>query len=335
MKAAVLDAVGTTPRFGDFPDPVPAEGEVLVQVTAAPVNNIDRMLAAGTHYSSLPGFPAVPGTSGVGRLPDGTRVAFGNVAPPYGAFAERAVVKKEYTFPLPDGVTDSTAAVLPNPALSALMPLRTHGFKAGDNILILGATGVAGRLAVQLARHSGAGHTVAAGRDAASLAELPGLGADATVDLNAGADELLERFRSEHAAHPFDLVLDFVWGRPAELLLQAFTGHDAAAPVTQRTRFVQIGESAGPDLRLSAATLRSAPVVLYGSGGGSVMLEDLQKLPEYWGEVLELAAAGVLSVETEPVPLSAVESAWAHPLPSGRRLVLLPYSAGSFTPHQK
>ena len=331
MKAAVLHTTGTSPSYEDFPSRAPAEGEVEITVTAAPVNNIDRMLAAGTHYSSLPELPAVLGTGGIGRLADGTRVAFGNVPAPYGAFADTVTVRKDYTSPVPDGLDDVTAAVLPNPALSVLMPLRSHGFQPGEHVLILGATGVAGRLAIQLARHFGAGRITAAGRDPASLAELPGLGADATITLTEPAEQLQEQFRAEHAATPVDLVLDLVWGRPAELLLRAFTGHDVAEPATRQTRFIQIGESAGAELNLAAATLRSAPVSLHGSGGGSVQLEDLQKIPDYYAEVLELAAAGVLNVETEQVPLSGVARAWTAPLPSGRRLVLLP---GADT-HQK
>lgn len=115
MKAAVLHQVGGVPRYEDFPDPVAGEGEVIINVKAVAVENIDKMIAAGTHFASkqfMAQVPAIPGFDGVGTLPDGTLVGFGNTKPPYGALAEKAVVAESNVVPAPEGIDPAVAAVL-------------------------------------------------------------------------------------------------------------------------------------------------------------------------------------------------------------------------------
>src|SRR5438093_8691499 len=198
MKAAILRALGKPPRFEEFPDPKPSQGEVIVHVKAASLKNIDKMLASGSHYDSHRQLPVVCGKDGVGVLDDGTRVFCGGSRPPYGTMAERSVVSRTWCLPIPDGVDDVTAAALPNPALSSWLPLVWRAqLKPGETVLILGATGVAGKLAVQIAKHLGAGRVVAAGRSKQVLERLPDLGADAIVTLDQPDREVAAAFIRE------------------------------------------------------------------------------------------------------------------------------------------
>ena len=321
MKAAVLHELGKAPRFEDFPDPRPREGEVLARVRAASLKNVDKAMASGSHYGSPRSLPAVCGIDGLAVLDDGTRVFSGGCRPPYGMMAERAAVPRAFCVPVPDGVDDATAAALPNPALSSWLPLLWRAkLQPGETVLILGATGVAGRLAIRIAKHLGAGRVVAAGRNERILATLPGLGADATISLARPDEELKAAFVREHERKPFDVVLDYVWGRPTEILLDALTGHDLAA-ASRPLRLIEIGEMAGATISLSAAALRSSGIEIYGSGGGSVPHEAIfEAFPKLWA----LAASGMLPIETEPVPLAEVENAWRRENLAGRRLVIIP-----------
>jgi NADPH2:quinone reductase len=234
--------------------------------------------------------------------------------------AETTVVPRAFCLPVPDAVDDLTAAALPNPAMSSWLALAWRAkLQPGETVLILGATGVAGRLAVQVARHLGAGRVVGAGRNAEALAALAGLGADATIRLEGSDSELEEAF-ARQAGDGYDVVLDYLWGRPTEALVAALTGHDLMAEPT-RTRLVQIGEVAGPILRLPAEAVRSSGLEVMGSGGGSIPPAAIfETFPRLW----ELAAKGELRIDVEPVPLSDVEAAWQRRDLSGRRLVRIP-----------
>jgi NADPH:quinone reductase-like Zn-dependent oxidoreductase len=317
MQAAVLHALGQVPRCDTFPDPVANDGEVLVSVHAAALKPVDKQLASGAHYASARPFPAVCGTDGVGHLEDGTRVFFGGARAPYGAMAELTVVPRPFTFPVPEGVSDEIAAALPNPGVSGWLALAFRArLQTGENVLILGATGISGRLTIRIAKILGAGRVVAAGRDPQMLKTLPALGADATIALNA--PDLGEAIAHEAGDSGFQVVVDYVWGRPAEAFLASATSRKFTALRTE-IRYVQVGESAGPIISLPAAVLRSTAITMMGTAGippGPVLADALQK-------VLAHAARGDLHVDTEPVPLARVESAWRSE-PSGRRLVIIP-----------
>jgi NADPH:quinone reductase-like Zn-dependent oxidoreductase len=317
MQAAVLHALGQAPRCETFPDPVANDGEVLVNVHAAALKPIDKQLASGAHYASARLFPAVCGTDGVGHLEDGTRVFFGGARPPYGAMAQLTVVPRPFTFPVPEGVSDETAAALPNPGVSGWLALAFRArLQPGENVLILGATGIAGKLTIRIAKILGAGRVVAAGRDPQVLKTLPALGADATISLNA--PDLGEAIAHEAGDSGFQVVVDYVWGGPAEAFLASATSRKFTA-IRSEIRYVQVGESAGPVISLPAAVLRSTAITMMGTAGippGPVLADALQK-------VLAHAARGDLHVDTEPVPLAQVESAWRSE-PSGRRLVIIP-----------
>ena len=321
MKAAVLRTLGKPPRFEEFPDPKPSQGEVIVHVKAASLKNIDRMMAIGSHYDSHRELPVVCGTDGVGILDDGTRVFCGGSRPPYGMMAERTVVSRTWCLPIPDGVDDVTAAALPNPALSSWLSLVWRAqIKRGETALILGATGVAGKLAIQIAKHLGAGRVVAAGRNEQVLGTLNDLGADATIQLDQPDKELTEAFIREAGHRPFDVIVDYLWGHPTEVLLGALTGHDLTAE-SNRTRLVEVGEMAGPTIVLPAAALRSSGLELYGGGGGSIPPKVIfDAFPQIWA----LAASGKLRIDIEQASLPDVEILWQRQDSPGRRFVIIP-----------
>jgi NADPH2:quinone reductase len=305
----------------EFPDPEPSQGEVIVRVKAASLKNIDKMMASGSHYGSYTELPVVCGTDGVGFLEDGTWVFCGGSRHPYGMFAERSVVSRRWCLPIPDGVDDVTAAALPNPALSSWLPLVWHAqLKRGETVLILGATGVACKLAVQIAKHLGAGRVVAAGRNEQVLKTLNDQGADATIHLDRPDKELAEAFTHEVCYKRFDVVIDYLWGHPTEVLLDTLTGHDLKAEVT-RTRLVEVGEVAGPSIILPAAALRSSGLEIFGSGGGSIAPKAIfDTFPQLWA----LAGSGKLHIDTEQAALADVEAIWQRQNLLGRRLVIIP-----------
>lgn len=305
MKAAVVEAFDRAPQYKDFADPVAGDGEVLVDVKAAGLHPIVKALASGKHYGSTGELPLVPGVDGVGRLADGRRVFFGMTHPPYGTFAERSVTRPFMCVPVPDGLEDATAAALANPGMSSRAALMRAGFAAGESVLILGATGSAGRLAVQIARRLGAKRIVGAGRNAKSLSELTGLGADAVISLEQERKALVEAFR-QTIAGGIDVVLDYLWGQPAEILLEAVSQKGLTHAAT-RIRYVQIGNSAGPTINLAAATLRSSGLELLGSGFGSASIEQILQAV---GELFKEAAKKPFQNAVKTAPLRDVETLW-------------------------
>ena len=320
MHAAVLHTIGEPPRYQEFPEPVVAnqEAEAIVHVHAASLKPIDKQMASGSHYASRRELPCVCGSDGVGHLEDGQRVFFGGPRPPHGAMAERTVVPRAFTFPVPDNVDDETAAALPNPGVSAWLSLSYRAkLAAGENVLILGATGVTGKLAVKIAKLLGAARVVAAGRNQQQLSKLHDLGADATISLAMPETELIEAFRREAGQSGFQVVIDYVWGRPAEVFLTAMTRNEFAV-MQSETRFVQVGESAGPTITLPAAVLRSTALTILGTAG----IPPFNVLREAFEQVMTHASKGELQVDTERVPLAEVENAWRGAEP-GRRLVIV------------
>src|SRR6185436_13145264 len=213
MKAAVLHQFGTTPKFEEFPDPPIEEGQLLVHVKAVALENIDKALANGSHFAAkqiLPQLPAVVGLDGIGMLEDGKLVGFGGLKSPYGAFAEKTVIQEGYFVPVPDGVDAVTAAALPASALTSLFPLRWGAkLQPGETVLINGATGVSGKLAVQIAKLLGAGRIIGTGRNPESIQRVYELGADAVIDLKQSDEQLAQAFKKE-AGEGYDVILDFL-----------------------------------------------------------------------------------------------------------------------------
>jgi NADPH:quinone reductase-like Zn-dependent oxidoreductase len=302
MKAVIVRGPGQTPVYGDFAEPAPAPGELRITVTAAAISHVAKSRASGRHYSSSASFPFVPGIDGVGRLDDGRRVYFILPNPPHGSMADRTVAPAAQCLALPDGLDDVTAAAIAVPGMSSWAALTERArLRPGETVLVNGATGTAGRLAVQIARHLGAGRVIATGRDVDALRSIAVLGADVTIPL--GGDDLEDRLKARFA-EGVDIVLDYLWGASAERVLIA--GAKAGAEA-RPIRFVQIGAIGGPDITLPAAVLRSSAIELMGSGLGSIPLD---RLVAAIGELLQAVVPSGFQVAATPVPLAAAEQAW-------------------------
>ncbi len=322
MKAAVMNHPGGVPRYVDFPSPVVGNAdEVLLTVKAAAIKHIDRGRASGTHYSAEfdnAGQATIIGGDGVGVLPDGTRVY---AVTGGGMVAEQAVVNKDRLVIVPDQLDDATAAALPNAVIGAAMGLRFRaGMQPGDVVLINGATGFTGRVAVQIAKLYGAKTVIATGRNPKSLQALLALGADEVVAVDQADADFLAQIRAIQSRTPIDVIIDYLWGHPAELLLTALKGNGA---FTHQTRFISVGSVTGDTIQLSAEILRSVNLQVSGSGLGSWTRPDVGRLfSEILPQMFQRAADGQLTVETVNVPLADIESIYNVAVPAGKRLVI-------------
>ncbi|GMA24035.1 hypothetical protein GCM10025864_17940 [Luteimicrobium album] len=273
MKAAVVTAFDTPPRYQDAPAPTPAEGEVVVDVVAAGLHPRVRSQAGGSHYTSTDELPLVPGIDGVGRDPQGALRYFVLHDTTQGAMAEQTVIDPRRSVVLPDGVDPVAVAAAMNPAMSSWVALRQRiAFEPGRSVLVLGATGNAGRMAVQVAKLLGAGRVVAAGRDPERLDALPALGADAVVSLAGTPDDVAARLAE--AAADVDVVVDYVWGPAAAAAMVAIVtarpdrgkpltwveigSMGAARPRSRRRRCVRHGSSSSAAVRGPSARARSS-----------------------------------------------------------------------------
>jgi NADPH:quinone reductase-like Zn-dependent oxidoreductase len=317
MKAAVVMGAGRTPRYADFSEPTPAADESKIAVTAAAISQVVRSRASGQHYSSSGQFPFVAGVDGVGRLDDGARVYFVMPRAPYGSMAERAVVPRAHCLALPDELDDVTAAAIANPGMSSWAAFEERArLKAGETVLINGATGASGRLAVQIAKHLGAGKVIATGRNIEALKSVAALGADVTI-LLVDDDAALEARFGHEFAQGVDVVLDYLWGKSAERLIIAGAKAGAeAAPI----RFIQIGAISGADITLPSAALRSSAIVLMGSGIGSIPFDRLVRAIE---GLFRATVPASFKIATNPVPLSDVEQAWTRDDSAGRTVLTI------------
>lgn len=323
MKAAVLHKFGKAPRYEDFPDPTCGEGEALVEVKAVALENIDRAMARGSHFASrqfLPHLPAIVGSDGIGALENGQLIGFGGMKPPYGSMAERAVIPDLHYVRIPDGVDAAIAATVPGSALTALFPLKWGAqLQPDETVLIHGATGFAGKLAVQVARLLGAKRIVATGRNDKALRSLADLGADSVIDLKQSDTRLTAAFRREAGGAGYGVILDFLWGHPTEVLIATLVP-DTLSFAKGRTRLVQVGEMAGPRITLSADALRTSGLTILGGGSGITP----EALAEGAGQVWDWIKEGKLKAAIERVPLKDVERAWKRTDVQGRRIVIIP-----------
>lgn len=322
MKAAVMYQQGGLPQYTDFPEPaVQNPDEVLVSVKAVAIKHLDKSRASGKHYSSdaLNENGRVIGGDGVCVLEDGKRVYSIGVS---GMLAEKAVINKNRMVKIPDGVDDAVAAALPNAVIGAAMGLKFKAnIKPGDVVLINGATGFTGRVAVQIAKHYGAKKIIATGRNKASLNELLALGADETISLTQDDDDFKARLSAVHSQTPIDIVIDYLWGHTAEMILTCLKGNGS---FTNKIRYVSVGSMAGDLVQLSAATLRSADLQLTGSGLGAWSKAQVGELfREILPEMFALAVAGKLKGDTVKVNLADIAELWNLEVPNGQRLVVI------------
>jgi NADPH:quinone reductase-like Zn-dependent oxidoreductase len=292
--------------------------EVVVDVLAAGLHPRVRSGASGSHYASGTVLPLVPGIDGVGRLTDGQRVYFLALDAVHGSMAEQAVVRRVLCFPLPDQADDVMVAAGMNPAMSSWVPLRHRvQLQSGQEVLVLGATGSAGRMAVQIAKRLGAGRVVGVGRDPERLAELGALGADSTVSLMGSSTDVGAAVGA--AASDIDVVIDYLWGPPAEAVMaDLFAARsNPGRPLT----WLHIGAVAGSTMALPSVALRAHNLTIVGSGQGSMSTADIAAdMPALIDEL----AMGRITIDAVPVPLADVEAIWDAPASRERRVVLCP-----------
>jgi NADPH:quinone reductase-like Zn-dependent oxidoreductase len=304
MKAAIVRAAGQTPVYADFAEPVASADETRVWVTAASMSQVVKSRASGSHYSSSGQFPFVVGIDGVGRLDDGTRVYFVLPRAPFGGMAQQTVVPKTQCLPLPDRLDDVTAAAIANPGMSSWAAYTERArLKPGETVLVNGATGTAGRLAVQIVKHLGAKKVIATGRNVEALNSLTALGADVTIPLVASETALEESFQAQFV-EGVDVVIDYLWGKSAEQILIAAA---KAAPEAVPIRFVHVGSVSGPNITLPSPVLRSSAIELMGSGIGSIPPD---RFVNAINELLKATVPAGFKIAFKPVPLSQVEEAW-------------------------
>lgn len=314
MKAAIITEAGKPPIYGDFHEPVAIEGAELVTVTASALSQFSRSRSSGSHYSSDHNFPCVAGADGVGRTSAGTRVYFVLPEAPYGALAEKCLVRSERCVAVPGSLDDKTAAAIANPGMSAWAALveRAH-LTSRETVLVNGATGTAGRLAVQLAKYLGASKIIGTGRNERELNELLSLGADVVIPFSvgpgnpAGGKQLEQALVAQFAAG-VDVVLDYLWGESAKTIIVAVAkAVEDAHPV----RFVHVGGAGREEnIELPGAALRSSAIQLMGSGIKSV---PFPKLLACVRQVFDAVAPAKLQIATKRVHLSAVGETWHAP----------------------
>ncbi|MGY2011409.1 quinone oxidoreductase family protein [Nocardia gipuzkoensis] len=308
MHAAVVTSFDAPPQYGEYPTPVAqGENEMVVDVLAAGLHPLVKARANGTHYSSTGTLPFVPGVDGVVRDQHGKLRYTVLDDSDLGTLAEQTVIDPRRSVVLPGDVDPVRIAAAMNPAMSSWVALRRRiAFREGQRVLVLGATGSAGRMAVQIAKQFGAAYVIAAGRNASRLAALHDLGADETVTF-----DLADR------AADVDVVLDYVWGEPSARAMTAMitARRDRGTPLN----WIQIGSVAGQALPVHSSLLRASRLQICGSGIGSVSPRD------FLAELPELAVAvhtGAIGVQARPVPLAQVNETWSAA--TDDRIVYLP-----------
>ena len=317
MKAAILHQLGDVPNYEEFPDPVAtSEDEVLIRVKAASIKQLDRARASGQHYTKFAQMPTTIGFDGVGELADGTAIYAQGIT---GMMAEKALVKNHQWTVLPPDIDLATAAALPNALLGAAAALLYRAkIKKGDTVLINGATGTTGKTAVQIARYYGAAHVIATGRNRETLEQLKSLGADEIVSLQDDDKTIINAVKKIQGATPIDIVIDYLWGHPIELILAALDA--ATAPV----KIVAVGAMAGAQISLDSGLLRSANIELLGSGIGSLSPAEIGRYnAEVLPQMFDLATSGQLKIDVTTTPLREVKSAWLQAASAGKRVVLM------------
>ena len=316
MKAAIVTHFDQPPRYGELDAPEQQAGEQLVAVRAAALSQLVRLRATGKHYSCSAQFPQVPGVDGVGLLPDGRRVFFLFPRAPFGAMAEQVPAAEGQWVEIPDDVDDATAAAIGNPGMSSVAALEHRArFLPGESVLINGASGASGRLAIQIARHMGAARVVATARNPAIEAELLALGADSFICTQQSEPDLTAAFRETLNTFGIDIVLDYLWGPAAGSIFEALSHSDTDQQ--KPLRFINIGSMASLSLPLNAGTLRGSQLELMGSGLGSVSNRDLL---QSIGKVLQWVKPAGLKISVKTFPLQQFEAAWQY---SGPERVVL------------
>jgi NADPH2:quinone reductase len=321
VKALVASELGETPELRDVPEPVPASGEALIEVLAAPLNPVDLGVASGRFFAGSPPVPYVTGSEAVGRVLEGEAFPAGTIVwtgmqglgiDRNGVLAERAVAREDGLVRVPDGADPALAASLGIAGLAGWLPLEWRApVRPEDRVLVLGATGTLGLVAVQAAKILGAGRVVAAGRRTEGLERATAAGADATVLLGDG--DLVTRFREAAGGDGPTLIVDPLWGVPLVAALHA------AAP---GARIVQIGQSAAAEAAIPSGAIRGKLLELLGYTNLRVPFDVLAA---GYVRLVEHAVAGRVRIDLERVPLDAAAEAWRRQASgAGTKLVVCP-----------
>jgi NADPH:quinone reductase-like Zn-dependent oxidoreductase len=321
VKAAVVTGPDATPEYGDFPEPQVDDGYELVELVAAGLHPIVRSLAAGRHYGSSQSWPIVPGIDAVARTSAGELIYTGFVRPPYGTFAERMAVPNRVRMSLPAGADPVKVAAGLNPALASWMLLKARVRDVGSlaTVLVLGATGMAGYLAVQHARTLGATRVVGVGRNPERLARSAALGA-ATVALTGDRETDAGAIVDALGGTTPSIVLDFLWASAAETAFASLARRGLEEDSAD-IAYMQIGAAAGPDAAVPAALLRSRRLRISGSGAGSAQIADIMaEVPVYMQSIADRS----VDVPTKTVPLSSISEAWPASADDTYRTVIVP-----------
>lgn len=302
MYAAIVTDFAQPPAYAEFAEPEAADGEVVAEVRAAAVSNLARMVAAGAHYSSAARPPVVAGVDGVVALPDGALAYVPQVRSPWGTLAERAAVPLSAVRPVPEGLAAAQAAAVVNAAFASWLPLtRIFAPGATPTVVVLGATGASGSVAVPIAKHLGARRVVAIGREGSGLRRAAERGADEVIPIDDGLEDALARI----GAGGVDVVLDFLWGGVAATALAALA---RSAPHPQhRIDWVNLGALDGAGVPLDASLLRMSDLHVWGSGAGAYPAERRRDAVD---AALDLAARGVIAVDVEERRLADVGTTW-------------------------
>ncbi len=313
----MITELGRLPQEGEAPEPESGQGDVLLEVLAAPLNPIDIAVGSGRFYGGHPPLPYVPGCEAVGRVRGSKRLvwAFGGGVgiTRDGAMAELAAVPESSLTDVPEGADPALAAALGIAGLAGWMPVAWRApVRPGETVLVLGATGTSGLVALQGAKALGAGRVVAAGRSAEGLRRAAELGADATVRIDE-AGELVAALREACGGDGPTLIVDPLWGAPLEAAVEA------AAP---GARIVHYGQSAGPTATLTSAAVRGKQLDLLGYS--DFALPKDARDAEY-RRLVELGTAGMIVVDLERVPLDGVAEAWRRQGEgAGAKFVIIP-----------
>jgi NADPH:quinone reductase len=315
LRAALIRELGRLPEVGERPDPEAGDGEVVLEVLAAPLNPLDVAVGAGRFYGGHPPLPYVPGCEAVGRV--GGRIVWvfggGLGLRRDGCMTERVAVPEDLLVDVPEGADPALAGALGIAGLAGWIPVASRApVREGETVLVLGATGTAGRIAVQAARLFGAGRIVAAGRDPTALARAEELGADATVRIDEAGD-LAAALREASGGDGPNLVVDALWGEPAAAAVEA------AAP---GARIVHLGQSAGPTATFTSAAVRGKQLDILGHSNFAIARDELAR---QYRALVERALVGEIEVDVESVPIADVDDAWRRQAEGPRlKLVVTP-----------
>jgi NADPH:quinone reductase len=307
LRAAFVTELGRPPEIGEAPDPARGEGEALLRVLAVPLNPIDINTGAGRFYGGHPELPFVPGVEAVGRVVEAESLEPGTLVWAHpagmgtrrdGGLSELLSVAEREVVPLPDAADPVLAGALGVAGIAGWLPVAVRApVEAGETVLVLGATGTVGSVALQAARLLGAGRVVAAGRRRAALERARRLGADAVVSLE-GSDDLVAAFREACGGDGPSLVIDALWGEPVVA---------AAGAAARGARIVHIGQSAGPVAPLLSADVRGKQLNVLGFSNFGTPRAVLNR--EYL-RLVEHARKGEVQVDVETHPFERVAEAW-------------------------